>query len=568
MAWRATSSSLLSLAAVGVAALVVVGGWRHRDERGAWPLLVLMVALGSRSLAYAVQLGYMTKAGQLLWQQIGLALGAAIPTIGLLFAVQYAGYDDQVTRPRLAVLAVEPTLFALLAFTNPVHGLVWSGSELVATGAGPVVALSFEAVYYLHRGYSYLVVAAGIAVLGSVLGRSSSVYRRQAGALILGVLPPFIANVAVTLGVSWGPLPVLDPTPLAYVVTGVMWALALFQFDLLERTPIARKRVFDETGDGLIVADTDGRVVDVNSVAREALTPTPAVGSSITALVDEADSPEAALHRLDRRTVTATVEGRERAYDVGWSSLTDHYDETAGHVLTIRDVTERNVYQQRLEVTQRLLRHNLRNDMTVIRGCAALLAEEVDTEQAPTAQRIVDAADDLLDLSEKTRTMASLDSSATSGRTTVDVPERLATLVADARDEHPEVRIECEPPEAAEIALSDPKLFEIPVRNLIENAVEHNDAAKPLVRVRAERADGQIRVHVEDNGPTIPTVEREVLEAGTENQLEHGSGMGLWLTYWSVANIGGTITFDTAEPRGNVITLELPAVSPAAEAPA
>ena len=568
MVWRATPSSLLSLAAVAVAALVVVGGWRHRDERGAWPLLVLMIALGSQSLAYAVQLGYMTRAGQLLWQQIGLILGTTIPTLGLLFAVQYAGYDDRLTRSRLAVLAVEPALFALLALTNPAHGLVWSGSELVATSVGPVISSSFGVAYYLHRSYSYLVVVAGIAVLGSVLGRSSSVYRRQAGALIMGVFPPFILNVAVTLGVSWGPLPVLDPTPLAYVVTGVMWALALFQFDLLERTPIARKRVFDETGDGLIVADTDGRVVDVNSVARQALTPTPAVGSRITTLVDGADSPEAALRRLDRRTITATVKGREHVYDVSWSSLTDHHDETAGHVLTVRDVTERNAYQQRLEVTQRLLRHNLRNDMTVIRGCAALLAEEVDTERASTAQRIVDVADDLLDLSEKTRTMVSLDSSATSGRTTVDVPERLATLVADARDEHPEVRIECETPETGEIELSDAKLFEIPVRNLIENAVEHNDAAEPLVRVRAERADGQVRIHVEDNGPAIPTIEREVLEAGTENQLEHGSGMGLWLTYWSVANIGGTITFDTAEPRGNVITLELPTASTTAEAPA
>jgi len=561
MVWRATPSALFSLVAAAVAALVVIGGWRHRNQRGARPLIALMITLSGRSLAYAIQLGYQTKAGQLLWQQIGSVCGVAIPAIGLLFAVQYAGYDDQVTRPRLAALAVEPILFTLIVFTNPTHGLVWSGSELVTTSVGPVVSSSFGVAYYLHRAYSYLVVVAGIAVLGLVFGRSSSVYRRQAGALILGVLPPFLSNVAVTLGVPWGPLPLLDPTPFGYVVTGVMWALALFQFDLLERTPIARQRVFDETGDGLIVADTDGRVVDVNSVARRALTPTPAVDSSITALVDEADSPEAALRSLDRQTITATVDGRERAYNVGWSSLTDRHGETAGHVITVQDVTDRNAYQQRLEVTQRLLRHNLRNDMTVIRGCADLLAEEVDDEQVLTAQRIVDTADDILDMSEKTRTMASLDPSNTSGRTTVDISERLATLVAEMRDAHPETRLECTVPETAEIELNSPKFFEIPVRNLLENAVEHNDATQPCVQVRVERANGQISVHVEDNGPTIPTVEREVLEAGTENQLKHGSGMVLWLTYGSVEILGGDITFEATEPRGNAITLELPAAN-------
>lgn len=62
--------------------------------------------------------------------------------------------------------------------------------------------------------------------------------------------------------------------------------------------------------------------------------------------------------------------------------------------------------------------------------------------------------------------------------------------------------------------------------------------------------------------PEIDDVEREVLRRGRVLALRHGSGVGVWPAYWSVATVGGSIAFDAREPRGTVVALELPVASP------
>jgi PAS domain S-box-containing protein len=520
-----------------------------------------MTALGGWSLVYGVQLGFTTAASQELWQRVSLAIGGTIPTLGLFFTLHYLERDEWLTQRWRAVLAVDPVLFALLTLTNPVHELIWDNAALASTRAGSVLDLSLAVGYYVHIFYGYVIVAFSIGLFFRVFERTRSIYRRQTGFLILGVIPPFLGNIVYTFRVSLGPFLALDPTPFLFVLTGVLWALALYQFDLLDRTPLARQRIIDEMGDGLVVLDADREIVNANAVARRALTPDPEVGRSITELTaEETASVEATRDALDGQTITARVNGQQRVYDVDWSSLTDGQGTTVGHMIALRDVTERNEYQQRLEVAQRVLRHNLRNKMTVVRVCADELSETATTDQAEAATRISETAEDLIELSEKTHAMVQMGPSTASTRVSIDVQARLASIVAEFTDAHPEVTIEYAVADSVELRLPDRKFLRIPVENLVENAIQHNDTDDPWVRVGVESTGEQVRIRVEDNGPPIPEMERRVLEEGREDSLNHGSGLGLWLTYWSVRAVGGRVTFEQREPRGNAVTLEIPAV--------
>jgi signal transduction histidine kinase len=424
----------------------------------------------------------------------------------------------------------------------------------------PALNLSLELGYYVHISYAYLIIAAGLGLTLLMFERAPPIYRGQSSFLILGVLPPLVGNVAYALRLPWGPLPAVDPTPFLFVFTGVLWALAFYQFDLLERAPLARRRVIDEMGDGIVVLDADGEVVNANRTATNALDSVSDTGRSITALPTvDASTVEATREALAGRTITATVDGRERAYDMEWSSLTDGRDEVVGHVIALRDVTDRNEYQQRLEVAQRMLRHNLRNDMNLIRGWADQLAKTATDERATTSRRIRDTADELIDLSEKTQTMVRLESPTPAERTRVDVRKNLTSIVEEFGDAYQDAHIECSVGDGVEASLPGDKFLRIPIVNLLENAIEHNDADEPWVRVSAESIDGWITISVEDDGPEIPEMEREVLEKGTEDPLHHGSGLGLWLTYWSVRTVGGNIEFERRDSRGNVVILEFPA---------
>jgi sensor histidine kinase regulating citrate/malate metabolism len=65
----------------------------------------------------------------------------------------------------------------------------------------------------------------------------------------------------------------------------------------------------------------------------------------------------------------------------------------------------------------------------------------------------------------------------------------------------------------------------------------------------------EIRVH--DDGPGMPETDWTVLQEG-ETPLEHGSGVGLWVIYWSMAAVGGEVAVGSRDPTGSTLTLTAP----------
>jgi signal transduction histidine kinase len=561
MLWEPTAYSVLSLGAAGISLAVASQIWDHRRERGAALFIGLLLAAAGWATAYGIQLGLSTGAGQRFWQRLGVAVGGSIPTLWLLFAFVYSGRNRWLTRRVVAVLAVEPVAFALLTLTNPLHHLVWDELELAETAVGLALEPTFGAGMYAHVAIAYLNIAAGLGVLFYVFLRNPTVYRTQTALLMLGAIAPLSANIAFVSGFSWGPFPALDPTPFTFVITGTLVGLAFFRFDLLTRAPVARQHVLNEMGDGLVVLDTNGEVVDSNAVARQLLDASRLVGSHITDLFEDGDTGSDVLDALSGRTLTAAVDEAEQAYDVRCAELTDDSGEAIGHVISFRNVTGRNRYEQRLEVTQRVLRHNLRNDVSVIRAHA----ERIARNGHPEAEHIVDTTEQLIDLSEKSRLITRIESRDGMGTVRVDVGERLHELCDQFAAEHSCVTIDCDIPADLRAPLQDSALFDIPVENIIENAIVHNDRPDPQVRISARRVDSTIRIEVADNGPEIPEVEFEVLDSGSESSLQHGSSIGLWLAYWSVRTAGGSIEFET-DDEGNTVILSFPAVERAAVA--
>jgi len=557
MVWQPTPYSLLAFGAAAVSLAVATRIWEHRRERGAILFIGLLLAAAGWSTAYGIQLGLSTAAGQGLWQRLGVAIGGAIPALWLLFAFTYSGRSGWLTRRVVAALALEPVLFALLALTNGhAHSLVWTELELTETAVGTTLDPTFGAGMYAHVAIGYSFIVLGLGVLFYVFLRNPTVYRTQTALLMLGALVPLSANIAFLSGLSWGPFPALDPTPFTFVVTGTLVGLAFFRFDLLTRAPVARQHVLNEMGDGVLVLDTGNEVVDTNAVARQLLDADSLAGRPLTELfADEVDPGAPMLDALDGRTLTGTVDDAEHAYDVRCAELTDDSGEGIGRVISFRNVTDRNRYEQRLEVTQRVLRHNLRNDMSVIQAHAERIAR---SGHHPEAECIVDTTEELIDLSEKSRLITRIEGDEDLGTVPVDVSERLREHCARFADTHANASFECRLETDLSASLQDPALFDIPVENIIENAVVHNDSADPQVRISAEQAGSTIRVQVEDNGPEIPEVEFAVLETGSESALQHGSSIGLWLAYWSVRTAGGTIEFETAD-NGNTVTLGFPA---------
>ncbi|WP_256296665.1 PAS domain S-box protein [Haloarchaeobius salinus] len=233
------------------------------------------------------------------------------------------------------------------------------------------------------------------------------------------------------------------------------------------------------------------------------------------------------------------------------------------------DITERKERQKRVEILNRVLRHDLRNGMNIIKGSAEMLGDVVDgTAAVGYSETIIDRADDLISLAEKTRAVERTLDRDRAATGPVNVHESVSTSIVRVAEEYPEAEFTTDLPETAQVRADD--LLRTAIFHVIENAVEHNDTDTPNVHVSARRGETDpdvLRVSVADDGPGIPSSERALISEEQEiTQLRHASGLGLWLVNWVVTQSGGWLSFEDNEPRGTVVTLHVPlAMSSASE---
>ncbi|WP_336000577.1 PAS domain-containing protein [Halorientalis halophila] len=219
-----------------------------------------------------------------------------------------------------------------------------------------------------------------------------------------------------------------------------------------------------------------------------------------------------------------------------------------------QDVTQRKETTRQLRVLHRVLRHNLANQMSVIRGWAEYLTDVTDGETADRAAQIVDQSDRLIAITDKHRRIVRL-LSERPAPTAMDLAPIVERVVESARAD-PTVDVALERPEAAEaLAIT---AIETALAELLRNAVDScgdDDAVSVAVTADAER----VTVRVADTGEGMPEAERQIV-TGTQSvePLYHGLGMGLWLAYWIVALSKGSIDVVDNEPRGTVVTVRLP----------
>jgi len=216
------------------------------------------------------------------------------------------------------------------------------------------------------------------------------------------------------------------------------------------------------------------------------------------------------------------------------------------------DVTEQKRRDRLIEVLNRVLRHNLSNDMNVVGGYATTIAEQTDGKPAEFAAKIQEKTRQLVDLSEKARTFQRTVQATDSPRPR-DVVADVRSVVAELSEAYPDVEFVVEA-EATETVVATESL-RLAFEEIGENAAKHGGSSP--VRFRVETAaDGDVLVHVIDEGPGLPEMERQVLEVGRETPLVHGSGLGLWLVNWIVSGAGGEVS--AAVGDGTAITVRLP----------
>lgn len=219
-------------------------------------------------------------------------------------------------------------------------------------------------------------------------------------------------------------------------------------------------------------------------------------------------------------------------------------------IVTIaRDVTDQRAYERTLETQMselkmliRLLRHDINNDMNVVLGMAEMAREDSEDEAVREAlDHVLSASNRVVDLTQTARNLMKAMVAEGRERHPVLLSRVLKAEIASARESFDDatVRVAGELPG---VYVEGDDLLSSVFRNLLENAVVHNDSASPEVVVAATADEETVRVAVADDGPGVSDDQKEtVFGKGEQGLASEGTGIGLYLVQSLVSNYGGTV---------------------------
>ncbi len=232
--------------------------------------------------------------------------------------------------------------------------------------------------------------------------------------------------------------------------------------------------------------------------------------------------------------------------DIGGITEKDgEYKKVTGIVI---DITERKETENRKELLNQLLRHDLRNKIQTNQGYLQLLKEEdLNPEINQTIETVINSIKQSLDLINKVSTLTKLEKETMKKIELCKLIEDIKTeLKSKLSDKNIELKIEV-PEEKCQI-IGGPLLKDA-VSNIVENTIQHSNAKKIKMTQKTEK--NKIICIIEDDGKGISNEHKEnIFDRGYKMGENAGSGLGMYLVKRIAEAYGGDVEVRDSELGG------------------
>lgn len=314
-----------------------------------------------------------------------------------------------------------------------------------------------------------------------------------------------------------------------------------------------------------LIADSNFVIRDINVGGLEFLgyEPGELVGRSAAVISGDDRIYEDIVDHLTRgeswsgRFVAQTNQD-EKVYGRGSAAPIVLGDDVVGVVAVFVDTTKQQQYENTAEVLNRLLRHDLRNELNVMYGHIQRAQSASSLEDAGASLEM--AQEKILDVVHKSERARDLRDLLERSYSASDRPVRLDIVLNNALVEvmqqfpEAEYRFEVFP----QVVVRADDLLSPAVEAVLENAVTHNDSDSPVVEVDLDVSDEEVILSVADDGPGVPESQRDLIFGREEyDQLHHGTGISLFFADSVFDSYGGDIWVEDNEPRGAVFKIRL-----------
>ncbi len=549
---------LLLLIAGTISLLLTYAGWQNRAQTIVQPFILLMAAETVWIFGYVIELSSSSLDAVILINNIEYPALQTVPIAWLFIVLCFTGREQFLTRRTVPLFFIVPAIVWILVLTNPLHHLYYTGFFEASFDGSVIWLYEHGPLFWIHIAYCYLVALIALVLATGRLFVSTELYRRQSLLLVCAASIPAFCNMAYVFQLS--PFPQFDLTPFAFLASGIILAVGLLRYQLFTTIPVAYSLVFTTMRDGVIVTNSDYRVIDLNPAA-ELITGVSShdaigkmVGDVFPLLASLRDDPAPSIER--RIEAEVQKEGTLRFYDVSVTPMDRGDAGSSGYLCLFRDISERKGSELALSQANRkiglltsITRHDLLNKLMAV-GSYLELSRELATDptQREYLDRQLDAVNAMGQQIAFTREYEQLGAKAPAWQYVGSVINRIRNQV----DFHG-VSLTCSTGPLEVYA--DPMLEKV-FYNLFDNAVTYGGAGLSEITVSCHQSGEDMVIMVEDNGAGIPQEDKsEIFERG----VGKNTGLGLFLSREILAITVITIE-ETGEPgRGARFGIRVPA---------
>jgi PAS domain S-box-containing protein len=324
--------------------------WSRRAARGGWPLFLLMMAIGIWAAANAAEIITIAIPMKILWSKISYIGICSVAPLWFTFVIRYTDREWLLTPFRTVLFWIVPVISLGLALTNEWHGFIWPSITPSSPIPGALLIYDHGPAVWLITTWSYFFLLTGTAFLFETIIRSREFHRRQAIIIIVATLFPWAGNFLYLMNML--PFQGIDPAPFAFMITGLLFSVSIFRYNLLDLAPMAYHALFKSMENGVVVTDLQGRIQEINPAAERFLKLSsesdgkkqPEIGLILPAFLREA------IDQSDSAEISLGTPESLRWLDVTVTSLQAN-GQPVGSLIVLTDITRRKRLENEHEET-------------------------------------------------------------------------------------------------------------------------------------------------------------------------------------------------------------------------
>jgi diguanylate cyclase (GGDEF)-like protein/PAS domain S-box-containing protein len=335
------------LAISALTTLIVSLFTRRRHAPGSSALFGMLLGMFVWGSAYAMTWFVVPLEQKIFWLKVMYAGVVAVPTFFLIFTLRITHRDHWLTFWNFVLLSIHPLVTLIIVWGMP--DFIFASVEAITRDAYAIMRVQRGLWYVVNIFYSYGLILLSFLILGVSSRQAKSLFKKQYLLVMFGSMIPFMFSAYTQT--RYEALKDLDLAPVTFGIAGIIYAYAIFRHQFMDLVPVARSRLIENMGDGVLVLDSRGRIVDINPVMQNFVEKDPSslIGKKVSEALDAwTEKPDQLLSKLETQSELKLPGDPSRYLDVRVTPLYDDDQRLSGRLIVFRDVTERKQVEKDL----------------------------------------------------------------------------------------------------------------------------------------------------------------------------------------------------------------------------